>query len=548
MLGTEVIVALAGTMIAALLLAITAVFAGPLWRDEVNSINIAEMPSLKELWNNMPFESFPPFWLLLLRGCGVLGLAHSDAGIRILGLLVGLFFLASLWICSRWMGARAPIISIALLGCLPAFIFIVGANRAYGLASCLLLLSFGTIWRLVEFPSRSRVLLAGVVSLLFVHCVYYDVVFLCAMLAGGAMVVIRQQQWKTLVALAGIGVVSASSLAIYLPIIHRGSAYVPMNQLPSLDYSILWHTFGQTVSARSSAQQPRFNGLGLWLWIVIILGGSVVALVMQRTRARHANNPEAVAAAPVKVRADLALFCIVSMLLGIEGYMAFLLNLRYPTQTWYYIEMLCLCAISLDGLLGANWPNLRPWGLFRIGFMVVVMTWYARSAWGEAHTRRTNVDIIAAALNQRATAGDLIVVQRPWEGITFNRYYRGQAHWVTVPPIDSHKVHRNDLVFEKMNQPDPMVPVLQEVANTLQSGHSVWLVGNLINIHPNQPPSDQPVKSFGSYSLYWSAQVTTFLLDHALQKQLLEIPTNWPASHLEDLPVTQLSGYKPDVK
>jgi len=544
-LGMETMVALAGTAFAAILLVITAISAGPLWRDEVNSINIAEMSSLKELWNNMPFESFPPLWPLILRGYGQLGLAGSDLSIRLLGLCVGLLFLASLWLCARWMGSRAPILSIALLGSLPAFIFIVGANRAYGLASCLLLLSFGTIWRLVEFPSRSRVLLAGLVCLLFAHCVYYDVIFLGAMLAGGAMVVIRRRQWKTLVALAGIGVVSAASMAIYLPIIHRGSAYVPMNQLPFLDPSILWHTFGQTVSARSSAQQPRFNGLGLWLWIGLILGGSVVALVIQRTRARHANNPAA--AAPAKVRADLALFCIVSLLLGIEGYMAFLLNLQYPTQTWYYVEMICLCAISLDGLLGANWPALRPWGLFRIGLMVVMMPWYARSAWEEAHTRRSNVDTIAAVLNQRAAAGDLIVVQQPWEGITFSRYYHGQAQWVTVPPIDSHKVHRNDLVFEKMNQPDPMAPVLREVTNTLQSGHSVWLVGYQLNIHPNRPPSDQSVKSYGPYGIYWSAQVTTVLLDHALQKKDFEIPVNRLVSHLENLPLAQFKGYKSDA-
>ena len=148
--------------------------------------NVAQMPTLQELWKNMPFESFPPLYPLLLRVCDFVGLTGSDVSIRLLGLYVGLFFLAFLWLCSRWMGSRAPIISLALLGSLPAFFFIVGANRAYGLASCLLVLSFGTIWRMVEVPSRARILWAGLVCLLFVHCVYYDAAFLCAMLAGGA--------------------------------------------------------------------------------------------------------------------------------------------------------------------------------------------------------------------------------------------------------------------------------------------------------------------------------------------------------------------------
>ena len=133
----------------------------------------------------------------------------------------------------------------------------------------------------------------------------------------------------------------------------------------------------------------------------------------------------------------------------------------YLTQAWYYVEMLCLCAVSLDGLLGANLPKLRPWGLLRIGFLLLVMTWGARSTWEEAHTRRSDVDLIAAVLTKAASEQDLIVVQGAWEGITFNRYYHGQTRWVTIPPVDSHMVHRNDLVFEKMNQLEPMAPVLR---------------------------------------------------------------------------------------
>ena len=34
-----------------------------------------------------------------------------------------------------------------------------------------------------------------------------------------------------------IGAVSAASLVIYLPVIHRGSAYVPMNQPPFFNFS-----------------------------------------------------------------------------------------------------------------------------------------------------------------------------------------------------------------------------------------------------------------------------------------------------------------------
>jgi hypothetical protein len=273
-----------------------------------------------------------------------------------------------------------------------------------------------------------------------------------------------------------------------------------------------------------------------------------MALMMQRIRGCQAQNHEADAAITARVRADRALFCVLSMLFGTVGYMAFLLKLHFWTQAWYYVEMFCLCAISLDGILGANWSTLRPWKLLRIGFMVVMMTWGARSAWEEAHTRRSDMDMIAVVLGQKATEGDLIVVQGAWEGITFDRYYHGRVHWVTVPPIDSHKVHRSDLILEKMSEQDSMAPVLREITDTLRGSNSVWLVGNMLVMHPKPPPaSGLPVQACWPYVNYWSAQVTAHLLDHALRGRPVEIPVNEPVNFLEDLPLLRFSGYKSDA-
>src|SRR6188472_1892505 len=174
-----------------ILLVLTAMNAGPLWRDETNTFNLAHMPSFQDIWHNLQFESFPLLWPLLVRGCGMVGL-NNDIGIRILGLGVGLFFLGSLWLCQRWVAGRAPTLSIALLGSLPALIFIVGANRAYGLAGCLLVLSFGSIWLVLETPTKSGILSAGFLSLLLAQRVYSDVILLGAMLAAGAPVAIRR--------------------------------------------------------------------------------------------------------------------------------------------------------------------------------------------------------------------------------------------------------------------------------------------------------------------------------------------------------------------
>ena len=76
--GTETAAALIGTAFSAMLLVLAAMNAGPLWRDETNTFNLAHMPSLRDIWHNLAFDSFPLLWPLLVRGCGMLGLTNSD--------------------------------------------------------------------------------------------------------------------------------------------------------------------------------------------------------------------------------------------------------------------------------------------------------------------------------------------------------------------------------------------------------------------------------------------------------------------------------------
>src|SRR5438093_3602863 len=558
-LGIETSAALIGTAFSAILLVLTAMHAGPLWRDETNTFNLAHMPSLRDIWHNLQFDSSPLLWPLLVRGCGMFGLTDGDMGIRILGLGIGLFLLTSLWLCQRWIGGRTPILSIALLGGLPAFIFVVGANRAYGLAGCLLVLSFGQIWQVVESPTKSRILSAGFICLLFTQCLYYDVIFLGAMLAAAALVAIRRQQWKTLWTMAGIGLVAGASLSIYLPIIHPRPEYLSFLRSPFFDAATLWNGLGDALAARSSANPNGANGPQIWIWIGLLLAGIIVAVIMQRTRGHQTPKPEVASNGANRERSDLALFCVTSVVLGIIGYTGFLLKSQLFMQPWNYVEILILCAISLDGILNASWPALRRWGLVRIGFLVVMMILNAGPAWAEAHTRRSNLDVVAAFLSQNASAGDLIVVQDAWEGITFNRYYRGQAQWLSVPPIDSHEVHRIDLVMAKMNQPEAMTPVLHAITNALTSGHHVWLVGSIRiarskNALPGPTPlpprpSEMPTGWWeGSYVYWWNRQVTALLLAHAQHGKAETFGALRPVNHFENVSVVRFTGYKPGVE
>lgn len=549
--GIETSVALIGTAFSAILLVVTAMNAGPLWRDETNTLNLAQMASLRDVWHNLRFDSCPLLWTLLVRGASTVGLADSDMAIRIFGLFVGLFFLASLWLCQRWIGGRAPTLSIALLGALPTFIFLVGANRAYGLAGGLLALSFGKIWQILESPTKSRILAAGCISLLFAHCLYYNVVFLGAILAAGILVAIRRQKWKTVWTIAAIGLMVGASLLIYLPIIHLSSEYVSFWRSPSFNAATLWDGLRDALAARTSANPGGPNGPQIWIWIGLLLAGIAVAIGLQTTRA--SGRPKSEITDKSYNRSDLALFCLTSIVLASVGYVGFFFKVQYFMQPWHYFEILVLCAICLDGILTANWPALRPWGLVRIVFLAEMMVLNARPAWAEAHTRRSNLDIVADYLTKNASTSDLIVVQDAWEGITFNRYYLGRSQWVTIPPIDSHELHRIDLVMAKMNQPEAMSPVLDAITNTLSSGHDIWLVGSVPLVRSAGPtplpplPADMPTGWWvGSYLSWWNLQVMTLLLDHAQQAKAETIATPGPVNHFEKVSVVRFTGYKPE--
>jgi alkanesulfonate monooxygenase SsuD/methylene tetrahydromethanopterin reductase-like flavin-dependent oxidoreductase (luciferase family) len=175
------------------------------------------------------------------------------------------------------------------------------------------------------------------------------------------------------------------------------------------------------------------------------------------------------------------------------------------------------------------------------------------AVWAETHTRRSNADLIAAATAD-AGPGDLIVVLSTWEGITFDRYYHGRAIWMTVPPIDSHKVHRTDLVWQKLNERDPIRPVLEAILRVLESGHRVWVAGDAAAVKPRPvsaappPPPGLPTGWYlGPYTQYWSATVMTCVRTVSKEGRLVSLPEPGPLNYLEDLRLLVFSGYQPDA-
>src|SRR5690348_15231731 len=77
--------------------------AGPLWRDEVGTIEFASMKSWGEIWHNLQYDNFPLFFVALARVWTKVGLT-TDFDYRVLGFCIGLATLAIIWISARAIG------------------------------------------------------------------------------------------------------------------------------------------------------------------------------------------------------------------------------------------------------------------------------------------------------------------------------------------------------------------------------------------------------------------------------------------------------------
>src|SRR5882724_836008 len=90
--------------------------AGGLWRDEAVLVHLSLLPSVPEVWQNLTYDSCPILMHLAVRAWSAAGLGNTDPGLRVLGLLAGLFLLLAFWLASWTMRNCAPLLAVTLAG------------------------------------------------------------------------------------------------------------------------------------------------------------------------------------------------------------------------------------------------------------------------------------------------------------------------------------------------------------------------------------------------------------------------------------------------
>jgi hypothetical protein len=502
--------------------------AGAMWRDEVNTINLASLPSLLEVWQRNYVDSFPVLWPFLVHGWIALGPGETDFGLRILGLTVGSAITAMLWWNAWRFGHGVPLISLPLVGLSSAIFQIGDSMRAYGLALILVLLSADAVWKLVFDPRPRRAANAVVAAILSVQCLFLNAVPLMAVCAGSGVACLWRRSWKSIGVLAGVGLIAAASLLLYVPTFARHREWSEIAQIPV--------QLGDVYTGFEAAVVP----FSMQFWLALI--ATTFAACCYRLFRSIVGIREG--------RKELPLFILTTMTISLVCYSLLLKSLRVELHARYYLPVMGLAAVLGDAAVHMLIQRSLLGRAARIVLVALFSVLLWSPAWQASKMRQTNVDLLAAHVQAQAAPDDLIVVY-PWQaGVTFARYYSGSAPWMTLPDFDEHRFQSYPLFRDKMAEHQPIQRELTRMRETLKAGRRVWLVGGLKFPLPGEEieeprPAVRGISGWQEpvYTHGWSYQAFVLLKAHDSELRHVAVPAGADVSTPEDLPLWVAKGW-----
>ena len=491
---------------------------GGLWRDEVNSLNLAQ-GELK----NITHDSFPVLFPLLLRGWSEIGLAQSDFSVRCLGGLLGLGLTAIFWIAAWWTRRAPPLWSLALVALNAWVIYYSASLRSYGLGSALIALCAAAAWRFVENPGRKNWLLFALTAVLSVQTLFQNSVLVAAICAGASVVVLRQGKFKRLAAIFLAGLAAAISL---LPYLHNITGMAQSASPLRMDFD--------RIIAFNDLDTLLAYPLPVLAWVWMALVGYVLLHAIVGIFTKRGDNQ--------------FLFAAVTMTVGAVAFWIFLRTANFPVQTWYFLPLVALAAVCLDATLPSSAGKFRAPFFGALAALVLISTMFAGQI---LNVRFTNVDLAAKKISAQAAKKDFVVVT-PWQvGITFTHYFNGICDWTTVPPMADHTAHRFDLIQLQMANPNAMQPVLEKISATLRAGGAVWVVGGINQVSDtNFPvsPSPPPLRVSGwnetPYRITWNNQLGWLLRRSSTNIEDFKRLTAQSLGDNEQVTLEKVTGWK----
>src|SRR2546425_1267397 len=118
--------------------------AGPLWRDEVSTVQLATRSTYTEVLRSLSLDSAPALYPTLLR---LWSSPWSDGGqdvaLRVLGFGVAAAMVGAIWVTGRALAAGPPLLALTVFATHAGTLQTAGSVKPYGLGSLFIVLAFG---------------------------------------------------------------------------------------------------------------------------------------------------------------------------------------------------------------------------------------------------------------------------------------------------------------------------------------------------------------------------------------------------------------------
>jgi len=210
----ERIIAILLSALVLFFLGVRAMHAGPLWRDEAATVQLAQLPMLSDIVANFQHEAFPPPFPLLIRTYVAL-FGASDASLRWFGFASESTLIAAAWFSSRALGDRGPLAFLALFGLNATFLIWGTSIRGYGLGCVFLLLTIGLTAKAISQPTTANAVFATLASIASVQVMVNAIPLIAAIATAAFTVFIFQRRFRQATVVCACATICALSFLPY---------------------------------------------------------------------------------------------------------------------------------------------------------------------------------------------------------------------------------------------------------------------------------------------------------------------------------------------
>src|SRR5437667_8172 len=303
--------------------------AGPLWRDEVSTVQLATRSTYTEVLRSLSLDSAPALYPTLLR---LWSSPWSDGGqdvaLRVLGFGVATAMLGAIWVTGRTLASGPPLLALAVFAAHAGMLQTAGSVKPYGLGGLFIVLAFGAIGRLTAAPRRRALLYALTVAILAVQTLYHNAPLILAVCVAGFAVAAVARERSAALAVLATGVVAAVSLLPYVGVLLASRSWRPLNQSELGARALL-------VRSSEMVTEGSWPLAALWAAAAVLVVYGVVRALRRSLSADPASRTH-------------VLYAVLVIVAATSLHLGFLKLAGRVPQAWQFVPLIAVVALAND--------------------------------------------------------------------------------------------------------------------------------------------------------------------------------------------------------